>query len=124
MKYKLVNHIKIHGPKEDICNICKKILSSARRLKKHIYKVHEDKEIKKNYNCNLCTKSFTTSIALDSHIKFIHEDGKKDFKCLHCKKIFSCAALETCFLFGGKFNFKSFGGFKKVNTCACGMAKL
>ena len=73
------------GVKAHKCELCGKLFSKNRRLKKHIQKVHESH---KDYKCESCSKSFTAGGSLRNHIHAVHE-GHKDYNCKSCGKSFS-----------------------------------
>ena len=95
------------------CEICKKTLSSADYLKRHIKNVHLGLQPDK---CDICNKQFGGKGWLKVHTRTVHE-SIKPFKCefcnkqfgqgIHCKthlntvhkgiKTFKCKSCSKCF---------------------------
>ena len=67
------------------CNLCEKSFTKAEHLRKHVKRVHEEKNI---YACNHCEKRFSQSHHFKRHIKAVHE-GVKDHVCGNCGKSFT-----------------------------------
>ena len=69
--------VSVHDDKSaSKCQICKKIFSQQRYMKRHIASVHEGK---KPYKCELCDYRFSVKGSLKTHMTSVHE-GKKAFK--------------------------------------------
>merc|ERR1712179_752661 len=72
----------------DKCVICCKIFPNSRKLKRHIYNVHDGKK----YKCEFCKKYYVRSAYLKEHIETIHEGKKKKgYECELCHKEISNA---------------------------------
>ena len=63
------------------CTDCGEKFTTDRKLKKHIYSVHE------GFSCKDCGKKFTADRNLKRHIYTVHE-GNKNYKCIHCDRYF------------------------------------
>lgn len=69
---------------ENQCNLCGKILSSKKNLKKH-YKLHSNI---RNYTCTICNKSYKRSDHLRRHM-ITHNPEPNYYECDYCLKRFS-----------------------------------
>ena len=75
----LGTHIKVHKALPQKCNQCGKTYKTIANLKKHISRMHSEKEIE----CDECEKTFSTTSSLNFHKKTVHV--LKSFKCGQCK---------------------------------------
>lgn len=69
---------------ENQCDLCGKILSSKKNLKKH-YKLHSNI---RNYTCTICNKSYKRSDHLRRHM-ITHNPEPNYYECDYCLKRFS-----------------------------------
>ena len=69
---------------ENKCNICGKILSCKKNMKKHL-KLHSDE---RNYICKICNKSYKRSDHLRRHM-ISHDPEPTYFECDYCLKRFN-----------------------------------
>ena len=69
---------------ENQCDLCGKILSSKKNLKKH-YKLHSNI---RNYVCKICNKSYKRSDHLRRHM-ITHNPEPNYYECEYCLKRFS-----------------------------------
>lgn len=67
-------------PKTFKCNICKRLLTSNKRLEDHL-KIHQ-----KRYKCGVCDKEVTTGSSLENHIRIMHLGEVSNFQCHFCGK--------------------------------------
>ena len=63
------------------CTDCGEKFTTDRKLKKHIYSIHE------GFTCKDCGKKFTADRNLKRHIYTVHE-GNKKYKCIYCDRYF------------------------------------
>ena len=71
-----------NAPRIIKCNVCNKILSSVKSLKRHVSTYHF-----KTLKCDVCGKFFSTEAQLSIHIK-MHQG----YKCDECGKVYSTSA--------------------------------
>ncbi|KAJ6649539.1 Zinc finger protein [Pseudolycoriella hygida] len=76
------------------CDICKKVYSELKYLRKHMRYVHQTKQ----HECTICKKRFYYNYNLKSHMQ--HHNNEKTSICHFCGKFFSPTALhkhlKTC----------------------------
>lgn len=111
-------HSAVFVPKVQ-CNVCKRLLMSARYLKVHMENLHSDNG---PHICNICQKESTTSEALKKHKKYKHEIVR-NYSCTFCPKAFMTEVklkehvkmhLERGF-FKCKFCKKTFNAYKRMH---------
>ena len=70
-----------------ICKICSTEFPTAKRLKKHISSVHEEKKFA--HKCFICKENLSSKQKVEEHIKLVHEEKKFAHKCFICNENFS-----------------------------------
>ncbi|XP_018782583.1 PREDICTED: zinc finger protein 12-like isoform X2 [Bactrocera latifrons] len=83
------------GPKNFVCNICGKILTSLNILNSHL-KYHQRKEANiKSDACEICSKRFSTKHYLRLHME-VHRNVRQLHQCNYCDKMYvSKIALDN-----------------------------
>ena len=82
-KYHIRRHMKSHGTRKFVCDVCDRKFIEQCALKKHIKSVH----LGNRFSCNHCNFVATTSLNVKLHLANVHnftEDFK--FSCQHCDK--------------------------------------
>ena len=67
-----------------ICKICSTEFPTAKRLKKHISSVHEEKKFA--HKCFICNEKFLSKQSVEEHMTKVHEEKKFAHKCFICKE--------------------------------------
>ena len=67
-----------------ICKICSTEFPTAKRLKKHISSVHEEKKFA--HKCFVCNEKFSSNQSVEEHMTKVHEEKKFAHKCFICKE--------------------------------------
>lgn len=63
------------------CEICKKVLASAKYLQEHMALQHDNNA---PHQCTICDKRYVSIALLEKHQKY--HNGQRDFKCKYCHK--------------------------------------
>lgn len=82
----MLRHRKLKHPKSYSCSECDFVSKRSDQLKHHVDTVHRELLV----HCKQagCEHSFTSKKAMRLHVRVAHLK-MKDFKCLHCQKVFA-----------------------------------